>query len=332
MTTTTSNDKQWPTIFDIETCTRKGECPVAKIRGQSEALEKHTVYFEQHGSGPEKIVFIMGLNSSSFAWYRQVKYFSRTGKHSVLVFDNRGVGNSSAPKGPYTTSGMAEDTLTLLSHIGWTEDIHIVGVSMGGMVAQELATRIPDQIVSLSLVVTKAGGLSLANLTPWKGLWGLTRATFTKDPFKRVPIVLRMIFPDSWLDAPNADDPNKRTNRQLQTEHYIRRIEFTRPQTLAGSLSQISAALTHKVTKDRHRLIATSIPKILILTGDKDDLVNPANSKELAKRMPEAEYIQWKDTAHCLHEQWPAKFNELLERVFEEGRTKYEERKSSTVA
>lgn len=56
------------------------------------------------------------------------------------------------------------------------------------------------------------------------------------------------------------------------------------------------------------------------MTGDQDDLVSPSNSARLAKHMPEAEYIVWKDTGHGLGAQWPDRYNTLLERVFEEGR------------
>lgn len=89
---------------------------------------------------------------------------------------------------------MAEDTITLLNYIGWTakRDIHIVGGSLGGMIAMEIATRIPERIVSLSLGVTTAGGLPWSNLPPvrlgftllnvsfnimrqWKGFTGLMR-------------------------------------------------------------------------------------------------------------------------------------------------------------
>ncbi|KAF8526844.1 alpha/beta-hydrolase [Hysterangium stoloniferum] len=324
---TTTSVTDWPTVHDPKTCVRKGQCPVTQLRGQSEPVESHTLYFEQHGNGPEKILFIMGLNTTSFSWATQVRYFAKTGRHSVLVFDNRGVGNSTVPKGPYTTSGMAEDVIVLLDHVGWTEDFHVVGLSLGGMVAQELATRIPKRIVSLSLCVTKAGGLSLHGLTPWKGLSTLIRATLTKDPDVRIRLVLGMMFPDKWLDSQNPDDPDKRTNREIETAILKRRIEVTRPQTLGGAVSQSSAALTHRITADRHRFMATTISKILILTGDQDDLINPANSKELAERMPEAEYIQWAETGHGLHAQWPERFNKLIERVVEEGRQRFEENK-----
>lgn len=134
------------TIFNSGSCVRRGLCPVTDIRNPDNALLDHSLYFEVHGTGPEKLVFIMGLNSSSFSWKEQVAHFSQfPDKYSLVVFDNRGVGNSDAPKGPYTyvarlssfrcnstclpfrTSGMAEDVITLLCFIGWEHsDVHIV--------------------------------------------------------------------------------------------------------------------------------------------------------------------------------------------------------------
>jgi pimeloyl-ACP methyl ester carboxylesterase len=115
----------FPTAFDAATCVRRGLCPVTKLRPQGPQLfESHSLYYEQHGSGKHKIVFIMGLNSSSFSWSPQVHHFGasgfkrerekahlpdvggddvdRNGGYTILVFDNRGVGNSSTPRGPYT--------------------------------------------------------------------------------------------------------------------------------------------------------------------------------------------------------------------------------------
>jgi pimeloyl-ACP methyl ester carboxylesterase len=94
---------------------------------------------------------------------------------------------------------------------------------------------------------------------------------------------------------------------------------MTRRQTFIGSVSQMCAALTHHVTPDRLKKIASSIPKVVIVTGDADDLVNPRNSFTLKEAMPEAEFIQWKDTGHAVHTQDSERFNEMLKRVFEEG-------------
>ena len=118
----------FPTAFDARTCVRRSLCPVTKLRPQGPNLfERHSLYFEQHGKGKHKIVFIMGLNSSSFSWEPQVRYFGasgfkeerdrereggardvpgddvdKDGGYTILVFDNRGVGNSTCPRGPYT--------------------------------------------------------------------------------------------------------------------------------------------------------------------------------------------------------------------------------------
>ena len=75
-------------------------------------------------------------------WQRQIKDFGHTeaDKYTTLVFDNRGMGESGKPLLRYTTSEMAKDLVELLDHVGWTEDrsVHVVGISMGGMIAQEL--------------------------------------------------------------------------------------------------------------------------------------------------------------------------------------------------
>lgn len=87
-----------------------------------------------------------------------------------------------------------------------------------------------------------------------------------------------------------------------------------------GSVSQVAAALSHNVEPVRLRTISESIPKVLIVTGDEDVIVDPSNSLYLKEHMPEAEYVLWEGTGHGLMAQWPEKFNQLLERVFKEGR------------
>ncbi|KAH7910170.1 Alpha/Beta hydrolase protein [Hygrophoropsis aurantiaca] len=315
---------EYQTIFDSSTCTRRGLCPVTQIRNKGDPFESHSLYFEQHGNGPEKIAFIMGLNSTSFGWLPQVEHFARSPKYSALVFDNRGVGLSGAPRGPYTTSGMAEDVIALLDYLGWTvnQDLHVVGISLGGMIAQELAFRVPERIASLSLIVTTAGGRLWNNLPPWKGFKSLSRLFVTADPEAKIPTIMDMLFPPDWLRLKADNDPGERTNREVQSEIYRRRFKITRPQTPTGALSQMSAGITHYVSNDRLAQISKSIPKVLILTGDLDNLVSPQNSLHLRKRMPEAEFIWWEETGHGISAQWKTRFNTLLERVFEEGRTK----------
>ncbi|EJT98504.1 alpha/beta-hydrolase [Dacryopinax primogenitus] len=314
------SSEDWSSFFDPTTRVRRGLCPVTLQDG---ITESHALYFEQHGSGPEKIVLIMGLNSTSFSWAPQVDYFAKNPRYSVLVFDNRGVGHSEAPRGPYTTRGMADDVLKLLDYVGWNgkRSLNIVGLSLGGMIALELLDRIPERVISLLLAVTTAGSrLPWNNVSPWKGTSTLTRMLLDKDPKNIVRLAMEMIFPVEWLDAKIDGDAEDQTNREAMRQMLLARREVTRPQTTMGSMSQMAAALMHYVSPERLHKISKSIPKVTVLTGDEDNLVAPSNSLYLSKQMPEAEYVVWDHTGHALQQQWPTRFSELVERNIKEGK------------
>lgn len=95
---------------------------------------------------------------------------------------------------------------------------------------------------------------------------------------------------------------------------------MTRPQKPLGALSQMAAAMTHNVSPERLRQISGSIPKVLIVTGDEDHLVDPANSRYMKEHMPEAELVEWAGAGHGVQVQCRKQFNALLERVVKEGR------------
>lgn len=97
------------------------------------------------------------MNSSCLAWEHQTKYLAETGKYTVLIFENRGMGLSDAPGGLYTTSQLAQDVIDLLDHLGWKDKVHVDGVSMGGMIALELASTWPERVASLVLTSTTSG-------------------------------------------------------------------------------------------------------------------------------------------------------------------------------
>ncbi|PPQ85105.1 hypothetical protein CVT24_011971, partial [Panaeolus cyanescens] len=337
-----------------------------------------------------KIVFIMGLNSSSFSWGGQVRWFGNGGEgvrmrmgevvfsegegegdvegregdtiegksqFSCLVFDNRGVGNSGYPRGPYSTSGMAQDVICLLDYIGWTaeRELNVVGISLGGMIAQELASRIPHRIASLLLAVTTPGStFPLFNLPPWSGVSSLARLIVTPKPEDKLPIVMRMVYTEKWLKEraerivyPGDKDNGKgvsevqgKTNMDVQAEAFLRRASITLPQRFLGHISQMCAGLTHHISPPKLHTLATLIPKIIILTGDVDNLVRPSGSYRLKASLDEAlaegertgvnekggrvEMVLWRETGHAIHAQRETWFNRLVERCAVEGRLRVE--------
>ncbi|KAF8431824.1 Alpha/Beta hydrolase protein [Boletus edulis BED1] len=313
---------EFQSIFDPQTCTRRGMCPVTQIRHQREPFESHSLYFEVHGSGPQKIIFIMGLNNSSFAWLSQVEHFSRLEQYTALVFDNRGVGMSGSPRGPYSTSGMAEDILCLLDYLQWTEDhsLHVVGISLGGMIAQELAYRIPNRIMSLSLISTRAGGNPWANIPSLSGCLRFARLLTISVPEKKLPIFEDMMLPNEWLDSLAEDDPEGRTNREVERERFRRRVQLTKPQTLMGALGQMAAGITHSMSPERLAKVSASVPKVLILSAAEDIVIPAAEGANLKRHMPEAEFQCWEKTGHAMCAQHRKRCNQLLENVFEQGK------------
>lgn len=137
----------------------------------------------------------MGLSNTSFSWTHQVAHFTSpasASRYSVLVLDNRGSGFSGYPTGRYSTSAMADDVASVLDHLGWTgeAEVDLVGLSMGGMIALELARRVPGRIRSLVLAVTSSGHGVWRNLPPRKGFEAMRRLTLTAAPKDRMTIAV----------------------------------------------------------------------------------------------------------------------------------------------
>ncbi|KAJ2752132.1 hypothetical protein GGI19_004030 [Coemansia pectinata] len=99
--------------------------------------EKCDLYYEVFGTGPKKLFLIMGMVGCTMYWRLQTRYFSQL-DYTICVFDNCGSGKSTIASGPYKITQLANDAYLVLEHLGWSQDIHLVGVSLGGMVAQEM--------------------------------------------------------------------------------------------------------------------------------------------------------------------------------------------------
>lgn len=163
----------------------------------------------------------------------------------------------------------------------------------------------------------------------------------TKDPSLRISESLGTLFPAEWLEAKAEGDPRGRTNREVQTEvsprflrvfrdllanglfqNFLRRYHLARPQQFIGVISQMAAGLTHRVSEDRLREISMLIPKVLIMTGDEDHLVDPQRSRFIKENMPEAELVEFSGTGHGLLLQRTKEANEMVARAIREGRSR----------
>ena len=120
------------------------------------------IYWEAEGSG-EPLLLIMGMGYTSALWYRLRPLMAR--HYRTLVFDNRGVGQSEAPEGPYQIHTLAADALAVLEAAG-AEQAHVLGLSLGGMMAQELVLAHPQRVRALVLGATGCGGEQAVPPTP----------------------------------------------------------------------------------------------------------------------------------------------------------------------
>ncbi|CAO3640221.1 unnamed protein product [Cunninghamella echinulata] len=291
-----------------ETINKKGHIPVGKNREPTPV----NIYYELHGNGSEKVVLVMGLSTPCQAWINQVRYFVGTGKYTVLIFDNRGMGLSDAPRGLYSTSQMAQDALELLDNLGWTSDVHIASVSMGGMISLEMATAQPHRFKSLNLTSTCAK----TNIPQIKAITTLAKAAFIDRTLEdKLDGMVSLIYPPHYLDQPCKENPAYPTNRDMIKAEAVTRSYVTRLQPLHGNIGQTAACLRHRVSDDRLlSLRQTGLP-ILIVTGTWDHLVRPQYSYHMQKVL-DAKLEVFHGSGHGLLEEQKEKYNILLDNHF----------------
>ena len=227
------------------------------------------MYYEEHGSG-FPLLLINGLGSDHLEWIHQIPAFET--RFRVVVFDNRGTGRTDVPPGPYTTAQMGDDAAALLRALGIPR-AHVLGVSLGGMIAQEVALRHPDLVDGLVLGCTGPGGeLSVRPSPEAMAAFSLAKG---EDPESE----LRRMLPFLYTDACIRERPE-------EIEGFVRR-RLDHPTPPEGYLSQLAAAVTHDASSRLEKIRA----RALVITGDADRLVNWENSLRLAGRIPGATLV-----------------------------------------
>lgn len=260
------------------------------------------LYYEEHGTG-DPLLLIMGLAADSQAWMFQIPDFAK--QYRVIAFDNRGVGRSSKPAGPYTIHEMADDTLGLLDALK-IDKAHVVGVSMGGMIAQELVLRNPERVRALVLACTYPEPDA-----------DIERArTFTVEQFGGsvdasggIHVDLKALNPMMFLQQllPNVFNQSfieKELPKLMQVFSGALQYGFS----MEAILGQVGAVMTHKATDRLHAIKSPT----LVITGDADRLVPPASSDILAREIPNAKLVKIAGGSHGFNFETPQLFNDAV--------------------
>ncbi|KAF9574602.1 hypothetical protein EC968_006016 [Mortierella alpina] len=287
----------------------KGHVEVGGSRGKPFKL-----FYQRTGNGPRKLLLIMGLNTPGAGWFPVVEHFAKNPEFTTVFFDNRGVGFSDAPRGLYSTSQMAQDTLELLDALGWTSDVHVAGVSMGGMISLELVLADPKRFSSLALTSTNAGRSPPMLVT----VSFLARVIFMKDPDLRIKLIAETLYPAKWLEqAPK--NPDFSTNREMVAASLKKRFATIPLQPLHANIAQSWAALFHHVSSARLAQIKTSGLPILVMTGTEDNFVRPSGSYHLAKELG-CPFVVFDGSGHALHSEQTETYCRFIEELAHKGR------------
>jgi 3-oxoadipate enol-lactonase len=257
------------------------------------------LYYEEHGSGPP-LLLIMGLAADSAAWLFQVPDFAA--HYRTITFDNRGVGRSSKPPGPYSIVAMAEDAAGLLDVLGIAR-AHVVGVSMGGMIAQELALRHPERVHGLVLACTypepddevqRQQEESVAQLGGTTNAEGELQLDASRvDPLMLFQHLLPRVFNQAFIQS--------ELPKLMQLFGGALQWGFS----MDAILAQVAAVMGHRTTERLHRVTAPT----LVITGDADLLIPPANSEILAREIPHARLVKVPGGSHGFNFEAPQVFN-----------------------
>ncbi len=230
------------------------------------------IYWDGEGQGPP-ILLIMGLGYASAMWHRIRPALAR--HFRTIAFDNRGVGLSDVPPGPYAIATMASDAAAALDAAG-INHAHVFGVSMGGMIAQEFALQYPAKTRSLILGCTAAGG-----------------PTAVRAESKVADILLaRNMTLEQAREAIHPYIYDAATPREKIEEDTVVRQRWL--PTPAAYLAQLQAVLAFESYSRLDRIAAPT----LVIHGKSDALVPPANGELIANRIPGARLVLLDHASH----------------------------------
>ncbi len=238
------------------------------------------IYWDEQGQGTP-VLLIMGLGYPSQMWHRTRPLLAE--HYRTIALDNRGVGRSDVPPGPYPIAVMAADAAAVLdaAHV---DRAHIYGVSMGGMIAQEFALQYPHRVLSLILGCTAAGGPNAVRAEP--EVTQLLMARGRMSPAEAAEAAIPFIY-------------DRGTSRaRIDEDLAVRKDWLPRPEAYINQLMGIIAWEAYS------RLDQIQAPT-LVIHGEADRLVPPGNGQLIAARIPHAKLVQIPHAGHIFSTDQP---------------------------
>jgi pimeloyl-ACP methyl ester carboxylesterase len=250
------------------------------------------IAYEVRGDG-EPLVLVQGLAYDRAGWGRLPDLLAE--RFQVVLLDNRGVGESDAPDGPYTVSQLAADVVAVADHAGIART-NLVGVSLGGYIAQEVALTYPERVEKLVLVSTSPGGPQAVPMPQ-----------STQDLFARFPTMEREAGLRRFVEN-SLGERGVRELPDLVEEIFRYRLAHAPP--VDAWLAQAAAGAAFDAFD---RLGAIGAPT-LVIAGGADVVIDPRNSALLGELIPGARVEVVPDRGHLLMWEEPERVAELVTR------------------
>ena len=241
----------------------------------------------------DPVVLIGGFGMTKEGWADQIPPLEE--RFQVITFDNRGVGESTVPEDPFTVNDMAADVAGLLDHLGINR-AHLFGVSMGGLITQTLALDYPDRVLKAVLGCTSHGGRHAVQPKPevMEVLASVAAAGISAEEAvrRRLPI----LFSERFI----REEPER-------VAAFVERSIRYQP-TPQGAAGQMQALSFFNV---KRRLGEIRCP-VLVMTGDEDQMMPPANARLLADGISGAELYIVKGAGHSFFQEQPEEVTRVL--------------------
>jgi pimeloyl-ACP methyl ester carboxylesterase len=249
------------------------------------------LHWESFGEGPA-VLLIAGQGMTAAGWWATIPVLSRSFR--VIAFDNRDTGRSSRLPWPYTAAHMARDAVAVLDDAG-EQRAHVYGISLGSLVAQEVALRHPDRVQALVLGASSAGGYAAYKPPPTSFAQTFLVRAGAMGPEEA-----------AWAAVPYTyAEKTRRCHGERIAADIAHRVSS--PPTPLAYLHQAAAVAAHDAYERLGRLAAPT----LVVHGEQDVFIPPANALVLAEKVPGAQLRLWPDAGHMYNVDEPEADREI---------------------